>query len=54
MSVSIEDMSTIRHALYSTFAANYSGHQPDFDMSTLVPAKSFVIAVMHIQAAIFN
>ena len=47
-SASIADMSTIRCALYSRFAAKYSKHQPLFGISSLVPVKSSVIAVLQI------
>jgi hypothetical protein len=42
-SVSIRDMPTIRCAFHSTFAANYSSHQPFCAMSTLYPVKSIAI-----------
>jgi hypothetical protein len=47
-SVTIGDMSTIRSALCSTFAAKYDASAPDYIVTTLVKAKSNVIAVLHI------
>jgi hypothetical protein len=45
---------TMRWALYSTFAAKYREDQPICASSPLEPVKSSVIAVLHIQASIFN
>jgi hypothetical protein len=41
-------MSTGQCSLYPTFSEKYSAHQPVCGMSTLVPAKSSVVAVLHI------
>jgi hypothetical protein len=47
-------MSTIQCALYSTFAARCSLNPPDYALSTPVPVKSNIIAVLDIQASILN
>jgi hypothetical protein len=51
--VSIGDMSTIRVALYPTFAGKYSAPAPVFITWTPVEDKSNVIPVLHIQDSIF-
>jgi hypothetical protein len=47
-------MSTIKCALYTTFAAKCSLNPPDYAMSTLVPVKSNIATILAIHASIFN
>ena len=54
MSVSTEHFRKIRRALYVTFAVMCTACQLVCAMSTLVPVKSSVIVVLHIQVKIFK
>ena len=51
--VAVADMSTMRCAWYSTLFAKYIAYQPVCAISTLVPDRSSVFAVLHNQDKIF-